>query len=302
MPFVWLRTTPYSGNTIFRMLNMLSYAVMVTVGGVGRPRPDVVLGSTVHPFAALAGWWLARRHRARFVYEVRDLWPQTLVDLGAIRPGSPLAKLLWAIESFLVRHSDMVVTLLPGVSAYLDGRGLPTDHVHYIPNGIDLGLDPDASGTDGGAPSPEIQLVEREQRNGRVVLAYVGAHGRVNALQVVLQAFALAQERSTVPIALLMVGSGPEKPRLQAHAQELGLDHLHWLDPIPKSRVPGLLTAVDAGVVHATSTPVYRYGISFNKLFDYMGARLPVIFGCSSINDPGSRIRLWAELRARPSG
>ena len=90
--FVWLWTIPYYGNTWRRMANMLSYAVIVCVAQAGRPAPDVVVGSTVHPFAALAGWLIARLRGARFIYEVRDLWPQTLIDLGAIAEGSLAAR------------------------------------------------------------------------------------------------------------------------------------------------------------------------------------------------------------------
>jgi glycosyltransferase involved in cell wall biosynthesis len=137
------------------------------------------------------------------------------------------------------------------------------------------------------APSwPELEVVADMHRDGRIVFVYLGAHGRVNALHVVLRAFGLARSRSHTPLSLLMVGDGPEKPALQGLAAQLALSDIHWLGPVPKARVPRLLRSVDVGVVHATSTPVYRFGISFNKLFDYMAAGLPVAFACTAWNDP----------------
>ena len=113
------------------------------------PAPRAVIGSTVHPFAALGAWLAARWRHARFLFEVRDLWPQTLVDLGAMRVGSPGERILRAMEAFLVRRATVVVTLLPGMQDYLRERGLPTRHVVYIPNGVDL------AGFDAPEPSEE---------------------------------------------------------------------------------------------------------------------------------------------------
>lgn len=110
--FVWLRTSPYHGNTWRRQLNMLSFVVVFLVVQTRSLRPDVVIGSTVHPFAAFAAWLAARLRGATFVFEIRDLWPQTLIDLGAMRPGSPGERLLRTLESFLVRRAAAVVTLL----------------------------------------------------------------------------------------------------------------------------------------------------------------------------------------------
>jgi glycosyltransferase involved in cell wall biosynthesis len=287
--FVWLRTFPYRGNTWRRMVNMASYALVVTLAQIGRPAPDVVVGSTVHPFAALAGWVIARLRGARFVYEIRDLWPQTLIDLGAMSPASPVARGLWAIESFLVRRAETVIALLPGVATYLESRGLPADHVVYLPNGADLAR-ADAAGA--GSATPPSQAVARilahvsERRAaGEVVFAYAGAHGLVNRLDVVVRGFALASERKD-GLRLLLVGDGPEKPALERLVAGLDLRNVDFFDALPRDQIQVLLRAIDVGVVHARATPVYRYGVSFNKVFDYMAARKPILFACTTFGDP----------------
>lgn len=286
--FVWLRTIAYRGNGPRRMLNMLSYALMAVLADLGRDRPDVVVGSTVHPFAAAAGWFIARRRGVRFVYEIRDLWPQTLIDLGAMAPTSVMARLLYGLESFLTRRADAVIALLPGVASYLRERGLPAEHVHYLPNGADFEMtDADLEDLAPNEPlATALRRIESLRRDGEAQFAYVGAHGRVNSLDVIMRATQEAQRSGAQPFRLWLVGDGPEKPGLRRLAEQMSLTNVEFLDPIPKAQVPRFLAAIDAGIVHATYTPVYRFGISFNKVFDYMAASLPIVFACTAVNDP----------------
>ena len=230
---------------------------------------------------------VAAKRGATFMFEVRDLWPQTLVDLGAMHQGSAGERLLRAIETFLVRRASIVITLLPGMRDYLVERGLPTNHVRYIPNGVDLELfDRSVIADDTSGPAVELSLktIQTMKREGRVVFAYLGALGRVNAIDVVIRAAVLAEARSPGRIGLVVIGDGPE--RLELERLVRGLHHVVLTAPVPKRQVPTLLRAIDVGVVHATANPVYRYGISFNKLFEYSAAALPVVFACDSSYDP----------------
>lgn len=288
--FVWVWTFPYRGNTWRRVVNMLSFAIVVCVVQVTRPAPDVVVGSSVHPFAALAGWVIARLRGARFVYEVRDLWPQTLIDLGALGERSLGARGLAALESYLVRRAETVITVLPGMGDYLAGRGLPTHHVRYLPNGANLpNSGVNAADEPSAAPGPLTPILtdlRRRRKDGEVIFAYVGSHGRVNRLEVILRAHQHALAWANKPITLVLVGDGPDKPALRQLYIELGMSNVMFLDPIPKDRVPDLLSAVDVGVVHTARNPVYRFGTSFNKVFDYMAAGLPIAFACATAFDP----------------
>ena len=284
--FVWLRTVPYRGNTWRRQLNMLSFLAVFLVAQARSRRPDVVIGSSVHPFAALGGWLAARLRGAAFAFEIRDLWPQTLVDLGALRLGSPGERVLRWIEAFLTRRAFAVITLLPGTQAYLATRGLRSDHVVYIPNGVDLSqFDVDREGA--GVPREvgcALDAVRRMRRDGRFMFAYTGSLGRVNALQTVIEAARTAEGMAPGRVGIILVGDGPERPMLERMA--VGLPGVAFARSVPKRFVPGVLRAVDGTVVHATRTPVYRYGISFNKLFEYMAVGRPVIFACETAYDP----------------
>jgi glycosyltransferase involved in cell wall biosynthesis len=284
--FVWLRTIPYRGNTRRRELNLLSFLAAFIVVQTREKAPDTIVGSTVHPFAALGGWLVARLRGATFVFEIRDLWPQTLVDLGALRVGSPGERLLRALEAFLVRRASVVITLLPGMRDYLAERGLPARHVVYIPNGADLAAfaGPSPGGEEPEAVTRSLHEISRLRSEGRFVIGYLGAFGRVNRVDVIAQAAAVAERRDSGRIGVVLIGDGPERPdvqRLAAANPAIGFG-----PAVPKRFVPTILRTLDATVVHATLTPVYRYGISFNKLFEYMAAERPVVFACESAYDP----------------
>jgi glycosyltransferase involved in cell wall biosynthesis len=288
--FIWLRTMPYRLSDWRRKLSMVNYAVLVIPASLTRPRPDVVIGSTVHPFAALAGWVAAKMRGARYVYEVRDLWPQTLVDLGALSPHGVGARTLWAIESFLVRRAETVVSLLPLMPDYLESRGLPSDHVRYLPNGPSLADFDEARSRLSTIPSPALATltseVARRKQAGEVIFVYTGQHGRVNRLDIVLEALDIINRSGSRRLAVMFLGDGPEKERLKLKARAMGLDNALFYDPISREELPAFLAEVDVGLVHTTSTPVYRYGISFNKLFDYMAAALPIAFATTTAADP----------------
>jgi glycosyltransferase involved in cell wall biosynthesis len=284
--FVWLRTFPYRGNTWRRQLNMLSFLVAFLVVQTREKPPDTVVGSTVHPFAALGGWLVAKLRGADFVFEIRDLWPQTLVDLGAIRAGSPGELLLRALEAFLVRRASVVITLLPGTRHYLTERGLPAHHVVYIPNGADMAAFGASAPVEGQtrAVITILQEITRLRTEGRFVLGYLGAFGRVNRVDVIVQAAAAAEELDPGRVGVVLVGDGPERLELERLAS--ANPAVRFGPVVPKHSVPAILRALDATVVHTTLTPVYRYGISFNKLFEYMAAERPVVFACESAYDP----------------
>ncbi|GAA4358660.1 glycosyltransferase family 4 protein [Variovorax defluvii] len=276
VPFLWVRTPAYRGNGGGRMLNMLAFAWRAIFPRTtrGLPRPNAVIGSSVHPFAAVAGACLARRFDVPFVFEVRDLWPQTLIDLGRLKEGAFLTWVFRQLEAWLYRRAARIVVLLPRAWEYIVPLGIPKDRIVWIPNGVDLALFP-RSPHPLRAPSEPFTLM------------YFGAHGQANGLDNVLQAMKVVQDQQGCRrLVLRMIGDGPLKPALMLRARELGLNNIRFEPPVPKSRIPMLAAQADAFVFSLTDAPVFRYGISSNKLFDFMASERPVVFSCDAANNP----------------
>ena len=275
--FLWLRVAgePSSGGWR-RFATMLLFAFTLLRPGSTRslPRPAAVIGSSVHPFAALAAWCLARRHHVPFVFEVRDLWPRTLVAMGAIAAGGPIDRCLGWLERWLAHRAARIVVLMPGGLAYFEALGIPGERLLWLPNGAELTATP---------PAP-LRVQPRPFQ-----LLYCGAHGPANALDTVLAAMAQLQARGFGPdqLILRLIGDGSSKPALMQLAEALGLDAVSFEPPVPKQALAALTAEADGFVVAMQPLPeLYRYGISFNKLFDYFAAARPIVSASCAAHDP----------------
>lgn len=263
-------TTPYRSNGILRILNWASYAVGAFVRGLLIRRVDLVYASSPHLLTGLAGWAVARIRRAPFVVEVRDLWPEVLVAMRRIEPTSRLFRLLHRLEVFLYRAADRIVVLAAGSAAAISSLGIAGDKITLIPNG--------AEPADFAVSASREALRERFGFTEMVFL-YAGAHGPANGLDLLVDA---AQEiQSVLPnVRFVLVGDGPIKPQLQRRVEFEHVLNVRFMDPVPKADMPELLAAADVGVHVLADVPLFRYGVSPNKLFDYMAAGLPVLTNC----------------------
>lgn len=273
--FLRVRTPAYKGNGGARMLNMLSYMVRVLLPSTTKvlPRPDVIIGSSVHPFAALSGALLADRFNIPFVFEVRDLWPQTLVDLGRLKKASLVTHALHMLEKWLYHRADRIIVLLQHAYEYIVPLGVSADKIVWIPNGVELD----------GYPEPAQPVVRDIFK-----LMYFGSHGQANGLDTLLKAMALLRSRSDMGhVRLHMIGDGPLKLSLMAMANDLNLNNVKFFDPVPKQEIPSLAAEADAFVICVKDLPrLYKFGISMNKLFDYMAAARPTIIASAAVNNP----------------
>ena len=274
--FIRLATPPYRGNGAGRLWNMLAFARAVrdVLPAWLDPPPDVVVGSSPHPFGARAALRLARRLGAPFTLEIRDVWPLSLVEVMGVSRWHPIIWVLARIERELYRQSDHIITLLPRIGARVAARGGDPDGITWVPNGIDLAM----------LPAPE-----EAPEGDPFTLMYAGSHGITNALGVLVEAAAILEAKAgQLPkrLALVLVGSGPEKPRLQARARALGLTSLTFLDPVPKREVYSLLARADAFWASSADSPLWEHGISFNKLYDYMAMGRPTLIGVRCSTNP----------------
>jgi glycosyltransferase involved in cell wall biosynthesis len=266
------------GRRAGRLATMLGFARgFRRVARARRDPPDVVVGSTPSPIGAWVAAREARRRRVPFVLEVRDLWPRTLLDLGGLSPWHPAVWLFAWLERALYRRADRIITLLPLAERHIRTVYPGAAPVIWIPNGVDLEL---ARGHGGTAAA------DARPNDGAFTVLYAGAHGPANALDAVLDAAALLQRRQARRFCFLFVGDGHDKPRLQARAASEGLDSVRFHDPVPKAEIYDLMAGADALVVNMNRGNLYRFGISFNKLYDYLAVGRPVVSGTDAVNDP----------------
>ncbi len=228
-------------------------------------RPDMVLATIQPLFSGWAALRLARRWHCPFMLEVRDLWPDALVVKKAIAPWQ--AALLQAMARHLYFGANRVVSLTPGIKQELLAKGVSAKRLDVFPNGFDAGL------YELGENS-RAEIRARYGWENSFVAVYTGTHVEVTAIDVIVRAAAVLQDRTDIRIDLF--GSGQSKSAAMALAQELGLRNIHFHDPVPKSQVPAILAAADAGLMTLFRSPLIHIYFE-NKFIDYMGARLPVL-------------------------
>ena len=270
--FRFIKTMEYDSN-FKRMLNMISFRTNIMKSLNGIEKPDVVIGSCVHLHAADAGRKIAKRFGIPFVFEIRDIWPESLVDVGAMGRMHPAYLYLRAIELRLYKSAKQIITLLPGSNSYLEEHGVSPDRIEYIPNGIDTGLYPDPK-----------SVPERDE----FVAMFFGAHGPVNGLDTLVKAADILQnDHEGKNITIRFIGDGTSKPSLIRMKNDLQLNNIEFLDRMKKRELFVAAQDADAFIFHLKDMPVLqRYGISSNKLFDYLMCGRPVVFACNSYNDP----------------
>lgn len=284
--FVWVKTLPYDCNDYRRVANMLTYAIRTVLIQRRFPRPDVIVGSSVHLAAVAAAYVIGWTRGIPFVFEVRDIWPQTLVDMGALREGGLAARILGWAELFLYRRARVVISLLPKASGYIAGRGISSEKIAYIPNGIAGPSSADVT-LSGGAAKLVARITEL-RRDGRVIAGYVGSHGRANGLDTMVHAARELRDRGEDGIVLIFVGDGPEKETCQRLARHHDLRNVIFWEPVPKRSVPAVLEALDVTLFSLLDASVFKYGLSSNKLFDYLASGRPVVSACAVEETPVS--------------
>jgi len=273
--FTWIKTFPYQLNNWRRIVNMLSYALRVykIAKKENFEKPHIIIGSSVHLFAVYAAYLLTKRFKVPFVMEVRDLWPQTLIDMGISR-YHPFTILLGILERFLYKKADRIITLLPKSMDYIAALGINRKKLMWIPNGVDLKRF-EKNITDEIVP----------KKNKQFLITYTGAIGKANSLDIVIDAAELTGEKDK-NIKFLFVGDGPEKNKLIKMVKDKNLKNVEFKEPVPKEEVIKILYASDALVLNLKDSPLYKYGISLNKLFDYLASGKPILFSGSAGNNP----------------
>jgi glycosyltransferase involved in cell wall biosynthesis len=273
---VWRCYVPgsYNQGYLGRALALLGFTLSAATAAIRAGRHDVVI-ATSPPLLAVFPGWIAARWRPNpspWLFEVRDLWPESAVTTGVISADSMIARLLFAVERWACRSATRINVLTPAFADNIVDRGLANrEKIAVIPNGADVDL---------FKPAEEASLRARLGWSNRFVALYAGAHGRANAVGQLVAAAELLKDRRDVLIAT--VGDGPEAAGCERLAREKGLTNIVFLGPKPKSEMPGYVNAADAGLAVLQRNPTFKT-VYPNKVFDYMACERPVILAIDGV-------------------
>ncbi len=270
--YVWIKTPEYTGNGIKRVLNIFTFVrktMRMAKYFAENIRPDVVIASSTYPSDNYVVKKIAKLSNAKHIYEVHDLWPLSPMELSNMSKFHPFILAMQHAENFAYKHADIVISMLPNTREHMQKHGLDLDKWHYVPNGICT----EEWNNPVKMPEELAMKINTLKQEKRFIVAYTGGHGPSNALHNLIEAAKIL--KNEIDIVFLLVGDGIEKDKLIKQAE--GLDRVIFSDPIPKTSIPDLLNNVDITCFGTNRSKLYKYGISMNKMMDYMMAEKPIV-------------------------
>ena len=253
-----------------RILDYVSYMVTSFLASFFVRKVDVVVGTSPQFFTAVSAWMVSGFKRKPFVFELRDLWPESIRAVGAMQESKVLDA-FEKLELFLYRRADAIVSVTNSFKVNLVGRGVDGDKIHVVTNGVDS--------SKFTPQEKDSELVEELGLNGKFVAGYIGTHGMAHALDAILQSAKITQESSQgSQIHYLFLGGGAEKAKLQNLASELQLRNVTFVDSVPKSDVARYWSILDVSIVHLRKTDLFKTVIP-SKIFECMGMGIPILHG-----------------------
>lgn len=272
--FLWIRVPSYpDAHSKKRIFNWFLFAYkLYGLKKVLTFRPDAILCSSPSLISFFGAKRLAKSFSARLSFEVRDIWPLTLVDVGGFSPNHPFIRFLQWVEDRAYRDSERVVSNLKYSVEHMITRGMDEKKFAWIPNGFSMDEVSQAQKL-----SDEIIA---KLPNGKFVIGYTGTIGVANALVFLIEAAEILKNQTE--IAFVIVGDGREKANLECLVKTKGLHNVFFTGPIPKVQIQSILEEFDACFIGLTNDPLFRFGVSPNKLFDYFVSAKPVIYAIES--------------------
>jgi len=272
--FVWVKMPKYKGaHDKKRAWNWFSFAwKLLSLPKAIADKPDVILYSSPSLIPFIGAEYLANKLKCKLVFEVRDIWPLTLVDVGGYSTTHPFIRFMQWVEDRAYRKSDRVLSNLPNAVEHMVSRGMRREKFCWIPNGLDLAEVSQAK----ALPTEVLAALPKN----KFIVGYTGTLGVANALESLLEAAVLT--KSDDSLAWVLVGAGNEKTSLQAKCDQLGLNNVYFVAPIAKVQIQTMLAKFDACYIGLTKDPLFCFGVSPNKLFDYLYAGRSIIYAIDS--------------------
>lgn len=277
----WYATPIYQGNGLGRVKNMISFMWRLwkdTKRIVKEFKPDVVIASSTYPMDIWPAKRIAKLSNAKLVFEVHDLWPLSPMELGGMSKWHPFIMWVQMAEDFAYKYADVVVSMLPKALPYMQSRGLDPKKFVYVPNSIDE-KDWNASIPLNSDFIDKINVLSEQKIP---IIGYAGTHGLANSLDTLLDVAKILRGKANI----IMIGDGYEKARLLERVAIESIFNVLMLPPVEKAMIPSFLSLIDIAYIGWQPNPLYRFGISPNKLMDYMMASKPIVHVVTAGNDP----------------
>lgn len=271
--YYWIKLNSYRGNGIGRILSMGLFVTKLWRSYrkyIGAFNPDIVIASSTYPIDIYPARKIAKHYGAKLIYEVHDLWPLSPIELGGYSPKHPFIKVMQKAEDYCYKHVDGVVCMLPKAEEHMKEHGLAKGKFFYVPNGIVL----DDWKNPMPIPDEHDNIFSKLKNEGKFIVGFAGAHGIANSLTALIDAVSQLKDQD---VALVMVGTGPEKENLIKYANDRHFENIFFLKPVNKLAIPSLLSRMDLLYIGLQKQSLFRFGISPNKMFDYMMAGKPIV-------------------------
>jgi len=278
--YLWVRTPRYEASSnIGRVINIFSFVLRCWFHHLPIENADLVICSSHHPFAIHPSRKIAKRYSAKLFFEVRDLWPLTLIELGGISRQNLFIRLMQYSENYAYRVAEKVISVLPFAKDYMVEHGMAPDKFLYIPNGIDLA----EHSQEEWVPKDHQKKLEELKAAGKFLIGYTGKVGLSNALHPFIKGIAKCTDPN---IHAVILGDGSLLPELRELVQDLKAgEKVTFFKPVSRPQIKHFLSYMDAAYVGLQKHPLFRFGVSPTKLNDYMLAALPIIY---AVEAPGN--------------
>lgn len=275
--YCWLRVLKYrKANSKLRIINWLLFSIWILLLPlIKRKRPDWIIYSSPSLLGGVPAYFIAKVLKAKFIFEVRDLWPETLIALGGYSSKSKVIRLMYQIEAFLYRRSDKIISNLQYSIDYIENRTLAKNKFHWIPNGISLNEVINSKPLSFGV----YTLIPKE----KFIIGYVGTIGRANALEFLI--YAAEKVSQYTSIHFVIIGNGTNKYLLEELIGRYNLSNVTVIESIPKEQVQTALKYFSVLYVGWRNESLYQYGISPNKLPEYLYSSIPILHSFSGKGD-----------------
>ena len=266
---VWSYITANEGF-VKRILDYVSFMVSAVVAAPVVKAPDLVISTSPQFFSACAAYLISRMKKRPYVFELRDIWPESIKAVGAMKE-SFVIRLLERIEVFLYHKAVKIVSVTRSFKENLVARGIDGDKIHVVTNGVDLDrFQPQAK---------DAQLVDRYDLGGKFVAGYIGTHGMAHSLETILDAAGAIKEMpGGDEVRFILLGNGARKDAIKARAESMGLDNVIFIDSVPKAEVVRYWSLLDVSIIHLRKKKLFTTVIP-SKLFECMGMGIPVLHG-----------------------